>query len=80
LALAAKANLELFSISIIYFFKQRQVLIPHPQQTTQVVTIGYDISKSISEYQSQPTSPALKLKNGLFFERVRDVLKKLREK
>jgi hypothetical protein len=35
LALAATANLGLFILLIMYFFKQREILIPKPQQTPQ---------------------------------------------
>jgi hypothetical protein len=37
-ALAATAKLRLFIFSIIYFFKQRLILIPQPQQTSSTLS------------------------------------------
>jgi hypothetical protein len=84
LASAATTNLGLFNLSIIHFFKQRQMLILQPQQTPQTffppkssihqlqtvqityhnkstTTTGFPILKTISEHQSKPISPMLKI-------------------
>jgi hypothetical protein len=53
LALVGTANLRLFIFSIIYFFKQRQILTPQPQQTPQTLPSIQIPNSTIAEYPNQ---------------------------
>jgi hypothetical protein len=50
LALAATVNLGLFILSVIYFPKQRQNLVPQPQQTPQSFPPTQTLNSPIADY------------------------------